>query len=360
LRWPVVASAKPEPALLRSAAKLRRGPWRRVVVLAVLAFVAGAAVVAALGVANIGGRLTKGRPAWIILAVGFELVSALGFVGVFHLVFGEWLPRRMSLRLGLAVRAATILLPAGGLVGIGVGARALRARGMPGANTGPRAIAFLLITNAPNVIVLAIFGMALGVGLLDGPHAPTLTILPAVIALSAIGLTMLIPMVSHQRVAPASLRIPHRVVSVVVRQLELGVIAARGVLTGRSWRLLGAVSYYAFDNAVLWATFKAFGHADPPIATLVMAYLIGSTAGSLPVPAGIGVVEGGMIGSFLLYGAPAICAGLAVLAYRAVSTGLPLALGGVALLTFCRPTSRNRPRSGHRARTGVRTGVQSI
>jgi uncharacterized protein (TIRG00374 family) len=89
-----------------------------------------------------------------------------------------------------------------------------------------------------------------------------------------------------------------------------------------------AVAYYAFDNAVLWATFKAFGHTHPPIATLVMAYLIGSATGSLPAPAGIGVVEGGMIGLFVLYGAPAICAGIAVLAYRAVSTGLPLALGG--------------------------------
>ena len=164
-------------------------------------------------------------------------------------------------------------------------------------------------------------------------------LLLALVALTAIGLTMLIPMVSHHRVASASLRIPHRVVSVVVTQLELGVIAARGVLTGRSWRLLGAVSYYAFDNAVLWATFKAFGHADPPIATLVMAYLIGSTAGSLPVPAGIGVVEGGMIGSFVLYGAPAICVGIAVLGYRTISTGLPLALGGGAFLTFCRPAA---------------------
>jgi Lysylphosphatidylglycerol synthase TM region len=131
-------------------------------------------------------------------------------------------------------------------------------------------------------------------------------------------------------------------VSVVARQLELGVIEARALISGRSWKLLGAVAYYAFDNAVLWATFKAFGHTHPPIATVVMAYLIGSATGSLPAPAGIGVVEGGMIGLFVLYGAPAICAGIAVLAYRAVSTGLPLALGGVALLALGQRVPRRR------------------
>jgi uncharacterized membrane protein YbhN (UPF0104 family) len=67
-----------------------------------------------------------------------------------------------------------------------------------------------------------------------------------------------------------------------------------------------------------------------------MAYLIGSAAASLPVPAGIGVVDGGMIGALVLYGAPAVCAGIAVLAYRAVSSGLPLALGGVASLGLYR------------------------
>ena len=127
------------------------------------------------------------------------------------------------------------------------------------------------------------------------------------------------------------------------------------LLSARDWKLLGVLAYYAADNAVLWATFKAFGHAHPPIATLVMAYLIGSAAGSLPVPGGIGVVEGGMIGLLVLYGAPAICAGVAVLAYRAVSTGLPLALGGIALLAPGRPALSNPPLSVHRARAGVET-----
>jgi Lysylphosphatidylglycerol synthase TM region len=225
---------------------------------------------------------------------------------------------------------------------IGVGAEALRSRGMPSAKTGPRTIAFLVITNAPNLVVLGVLGIALGAGLLDGPHGAILTIVPAMIALSAIALATLLPNVSHQRLLCAPLEFPHRAVSGVLRQLELGVIEARALVSGRSWKLLGAVAYYAFDNAVLWATFRAFGHTRPPVATVVMAYLIGSATGSPPATAGIGVVEGGMIGLFLLYGAPATCAGIAVLAYRAVSTGLPLALGGLALLALARPARSRR------------------
>jgi uncharacterized membrane protein YbhN (UPF0104 family) len=340
---------------LLGRAKPSRQARRCIVVMATLALVAGFAAAAVSGAADIGARLAQGRPAWLILAAGFELMSALGFVAAFQLVFGEWLAKRMILRMGLAVRAATILLPAGGLIAIGAGARVLRRRGMPGAKMGPRTIAFLLITNAPNLIVLAILGSVLGAGLLHGPHGPILTIVPAVIALGAIGLTVLLPMVSHQRVTRAPLRLPHRVVSVVAGQLELGVIESRTLLSARDWKLLGVLAYYAADNAVLWATFKAFGHAHPPIATLVMAYLIGSAAGSLPVPGGIGVVEGGMIGLLVLYGAPAICAGIAVLAYRAVSTGLPLALGAIVLPALGRPALSNPPPSVHRVRADVET-----
>jgi len=367
VRGGIAAVAKPELLLLRS--KPGRETGRRVLVaLALLALLAAAVVAVVSGAAGIGTRLSEGRPAWLIFAAGFELMSTLGFLATFQLVFGEWLPKRM-MRMGLAVRAATILLPAGGFVAIGVGARVLRRRGMPGTKVGPRAIALLLITNAPNVIVLGVLGVALGAGLLHGPHGAILTIIPATVALSAIGLTMVLPMVSNQRAVRAPSKFPHRVVSSLVAQLEQGVIEARTLVRGRSWKLLGAVAYYAFDNAVLWATFRAFGHTHPPLATLVMAYLIGSATGSLPAPAGIGVVEGGMIGLFVLYGAPAICAGIAVLAYRAVSTGLPLALGGAAFLALGQPptgwkvdapaktlTKYQRKRGGHNEPTPAFAG----
>jgi uncharacterized membrane protein YbhN (UPF0104 family) len=344
------APTEPEPPPTPGSAMLGHRARRRMVVLAVLAVVVVAAAVSLSGTAAIGQRLATGRPAWLIAAVVFELMSVLGFVAVFQLAFGEWLPRRLGLRMGLTASAATILVPAGGLIAIGVGARALRRRGMSSAKIRSRAIAFLLITNAPSVVALGLLGIALGAGLLGGPDAPTLTLVPAAIALSVVVLALLLPRISHQRSTPVPGGRAHRVVSAVAAQLELGVIDAIALLRTHNWKLLGAVAYYAFDNAVLWATFRSFGHARQPIVVLAMAYLIGSAAGSLPVPAGIGVVEGGMIGLLVLFGAPAICAGIAVLAYRAVSTGVPLATGGVATLTFGKRGLCTRSPSAQRTR----------
>jgi uncharacterized membrane protein YbhN (UPF0104 family) len=83
-----------------------------------------------------------------------------------------------------------------------------------------------------------------------------------------------------------------------------GVVQARCVLVARDWKLLGAVGYYAFDNAVLWAAFHAYGHTPAP-SVIVMGYLVGSLGAAVPMPAGNGAVEGGLIGALVLYGAPA-------------------------------------------------------
>ena len=41
--------------------------------------------------------------------------------------------------------------------------------------------------------------------------------------------------------------------------------------------LVGAIGYWAFDNAVLWATFEAVG-ADVPISIVLMVTSSGSSA----------------------------------------------------------------------------------
>ena len=96
-----------------------------------------------------------------------------------------------------------------------------------------------------------------------------------------------------------------------------------------NWKLLGALGYYAFDNAVLWAAFHAYGRT-PPLGVIAMGYLIGSLATALPTPAGLGTTEGGLIGALVLYGAPATHAAAAVLLYRGITLAVPAVLGGVA------------------------------
>jgi hypothetical protein len=74
------------------------------------------------------------------------------------------------------------------------------------------------------------------------------------------------------------------------------------VLLRPSWRVAGAAGYLWFDIAALWAMFNAIGSA-PPLAALVLGYLIGYLANGLPVPGGIGVLDAGLAGA--LYGVPA-------------------------------------------------------
>ena len=103
--------------------------------------------------------------------------------------------------------------------------------------------------------------------------------------------------------------------------------------------LAGAVGYWAFDNAVLWATYHAVG-ADVPISVILMGYLIGQLGGLLPIPGGVGGIDGGLIGTLIVYGAPAAPTAAAVLAYRVILFWLPLVVGGIAFLSLRRALNR--------------------
>ena len=106
------------------------------------------------------------------------------------------------------------------------------------------------------------------------------------------------------------------------------ILKAWGLLLGLC-AALGAIGWWGFDIATLWACFHAFG-ASPNKGVIVMAYFVGWIANTLPLPGGIGGVEGGMIGAFTAFGVGVQGAVVAVLAYRAFSFWLPTLPGGVA------------------------------
>ena len=70
---------------------------------------------------------------------------------------------------------------------------------------------------------------------------------------------------------------------------------ARGGCSARSL-------WWAFDIATLWAAFHAFSGDPPEIAVIVVAYFVGMLGNMLPLPGGIGGVDGGMIGAFAAFG----------------------------------------------------------
>jgi uncharacterized protein (TIRG00374 family) len=72
----------------------------------------------------------------------------------------------------------------------------------------------------------------------------------------------------------------------------------------------------------------------------LLGYLIGQLGGLLPIPGGIGGIDGGLIGTLVVYGAPASTATAAVLAYRLILFWVPLLLGAVAFVGLRRAMAR--------------------
>jgi putative heme transporter len=103
-------------------------------------------------------------------------------------------------------------------------------------------------------------------------------------------------------------------------------------------RMAGAVAWWAFDAAVLWAMLHALG-TPPPVAVVALAYFVGQVANTLPLP---GAVSGGMVGLLFAFGVDADLAVAGVLAYRAVAIWLPAPCGLVALARLHRTTARWR------------------
>jgi uncharacterized membrane protein YbhN (UPF0104 family) len=297
----------------------------KAIVLALSLAATVAIVFAVPGLADVAQRLRDGDPGWVIGAVALEIASCLGYVVVVERLFDR-VPGRLARRIAWAELGVNSVLPAGGITGLGAGGLAMRARGLPAAWIAERSVVLFLLTSAVNVGVVAALGLGLGVGLVAGPSSPGLTFLPAGAAIVALAAVLLLPLAVRGPDRPGRIH----------RALRLGADGVRGTLTTLSRdgaATGGAVAWWAFDNAVLLAALRAFG-AHPGIAAVVMAYLVGMLANALPLPGGLGAVDGGLFGALVLYGIPAAPAAAAVLVYRGIALWLPAVIGGasVALL----------------------------
>ena len=332
-----------------------RWPLRGVLVAVAVA----AALLAAPALAAVPTRVIAGCAAWIVTGGVLELVSALGFVVFFKLVFAGPISWRRTTPAALRALGASTVLPGGPLIGGAAGVWSASTEKPSLAQVARSTITFTILINAPEAMMLGALGTLLWLGLPSGPHQTALTILPAVLAVGLLGATWFARPTSRGH--PPSRRRHRRFWRALAKPtgaVSASITEARGLVRAGNWKLVGALAYYAFDNAVLWAAFHAYGHA-PQTGVVVMGYLVGSLAGALPIPAGLGVLEGGLIGALVLYGAPAAPAAAAVLLYRGISLTVPVALG--ALGCARRPRSwplRLNPRGAQRSRAPELAGAQ--
>ena len=277
-------------------------------------------------------HLTDADPSLIGAAVLLELLSCAGYAVLFGLVFGM-LGRRLTSRLSLSELAVNSVVSVSGIAGIALGAWVLRSKGVSVDRIARRSVLIFVLTSAVNVGAVVAIGIPMWLGLLPGSGRALLTLLPAAAALAMILGTLGLARWAG-RAARGSSRGGRRVVA--LRALSDGVADALEMIRGHDWRLLGALAYWLFDNLALYACLAAFGGA-PTVWVVLMAYLVGMLANSIPIPGGLLAVEGGLVAMLLLFGVrPASQVVVAVVIYRAVSLWVPAVIGSLAFLSLRR------------------------
>jgi uncharacterized membrane protein YbhN (UPF0104 family) len=287
---------------------------------------------------RVAGTIAHMSPSWLVLAVAFEVASNASFVVIFRLFF-ERVPAATARELAWTESGSGALLPGGGVGAMAVGGWLLHQAGVSTHRIIERSSELFFLTSAANAGALFLGGLLLTTHIGRGPHDFPRAILPVLIVPLGVAAVLALPaLVSGGHVRRDWLR-----------DVLCGIRGAQRALGRPSWRLTGAVGYLGFDIATLWATLAATGH-HVAAGALIVAYIVGYLANLIPIPGAVGVLEGGLAGMLVLYGAPAAPAAGAVLVYHAIAFWVP-SLGG--LLAYwrlrCRLREATAPPAGRAA-----------
>ena len=310
--------------------------FRRVAGFLLVASIVGIAIYLAPGLFE---RLGDGDPGWLVFAGLFEVGSCLGFVLLFRAVFrgADGSPdRTLTFEVASTGLGASALMPSAGVAGTAAGAWAFRKAGMSGARVARNSVAFLILQNAAFVVGTAIIGLGALLNLI--PTKAPLGLLLSSAVLSWILMVAVLIMAASAGAAAAACTEEGR----LRRWYALLAIGARDSvwLLRRPLAVIGAAAYAACDFGALWAAFRAFDET-PSLGVLLLGYLLGQSASSIPVPAGVGAVDAGMIGALVALGMSADGAAAGVLSYRALALSIPAAWGGIAYLFLRRRLRRS-------------------
>jgi uncharacterized membrane protein YbhN (UPF0104 family) len=301
------------------AHRLRNGViWA--VVLAILLLGIGLAIPDLRSVLD---RVANASWGWLLLGVGLEIASCVGYVGVVRLVLKRG-PAPIIRRLAWAEMAFGAVVPVGGAGGLAVGAWVMRARGASWSRVANRSAVIFLLTSALNALVLGLAGIGVWLGIGSDRSGVTYGLLPGGLALAGLAAFMLLPHVSEPPEARGH-ALRHRVQS-TLHGLGIWVRDTEAVAFSRDWRLIGAPAYLLCDIAALWACLRAVG-VNPPLLALVVGYQLGYLGNLLPVPGSIGVLDGGLVAALVLYKLPVAPTAAAVILYHTIALWIPT-LGG--------------------------------
>lgn len=311
---------------------------RRLLVMAVLAVAMSTAVLAVPSLGSVRSDLDAINGWWAAAAVVMEVASCASFVLVFRAFFDTVAPG-VARNVAWVEEGSGALLPGGGLTSYAIGGLILGREGLAVRDIVVRSGALFWFTSAVNALALVI-----GTGLLVFVPQQTEPSLLVVLLPLAIAAPVALLIASAPALARAGGMGRGRARSVVD-----GVTEAWRASRRRSWRLLGALGYLYFDMLVLVCLFRGLGYAVP-FGALTLGYLVGYLATMIPIPGGIGVLEGGLAGALILYGAPPVKTVAVVLVYHAIAFWIPSLGGAIGYVRLV----RNRGRTGMRMRPRAR------
>src|SRR5215208_3039850 len=306
------------------------------------AVTAGALLLATMlpGLEELPAHLAGADPGWIAAALALEILSTLSFSLAFHGAFERRSTPRTSASMSLAMQGMNILLPAGGSGGLAVGAVIMDRAGAPRGFAASRTVALFLVTSLVSFAAIAVAGLGVATGLLSGQAALVATLVPAAGALLVIAGVALLPRLIRAEGERPDGRV-RGILWSARTHLSDGVDASVALIrSGDPLVIWGSVAYFAFDVAAIAAAFHAVGVDGLPVGLLILAYTLGHAGAIIPLP---GSSEGGLIGVFVLYGASLSGATAAILAYRTVHAGVPMALGLIGLADVRRLLRNGEP-----------------
>jgi uncharacterized membrane protein YbhN (UPF0104 family) len=293
-------------------------------------------------------RIETGDPGWLALGVAIEAVSIGAYVWLTKVLFAPEAPRLnwpASVEITLGGVVATRLLSAAGAGGIAFTAWALRAAGMATRTAARLIAAFLVILYIPYIGAMLFAGLGSLAG--GAPRGVAWTGVGAGIVVTVLALPLALVPGDLERRARRLATGHGWVARIGARLSAVPTVAGEALRTGlwicrcRPWVLIPASLWWAADVAVLDVCFRAFGET-PPLGTLILGYFLGHIGNLLPLPGGVGGVEGGMIGIFVACNVSTSLAVVATLAYQAVSTWLPAIPGLGAYFSLRRRVTRWR------------------
>jgi uncharacterized protein (TIRG00374 family) len=287
-------------------------------------------------------KLEDGEPVWIGIGVAACVAAFGAYVALFRGVVGErviHLEWSESYQITMAGLAATRLFSAGGAGGILLTYWALRKAGMERRQAISRMVAFLVVLYSVYLLALVIFGVLLRTGVLSGDAPLSGTVIPAGLAGLVIVIGLLIALLPDDFERRMEKYSSGRFGRIAKRLATAPATLAEGTRTAidflrhpRSGALAigGAIGFWSANIAILWASFHAFG-VHVPLGVVVQGFFVGMLANLIPLaPGGVGAVDAGMIGAFVLFGLPGQAVFPAVLTYRVIAFWLPIPPGIVA------------------------------